>query len=234
MAAVRLENLVVDARDPHRLGRFWAAALGADTITDEPDLVEARLHLADGAFLDLCLPRVAEPSASPARLHVDLAGGARPQEVVQRLLDLGAERAGTGRDAGPGVVLTDPEGNAFRVAEDREGTTGPIAALRLDSADPDRDAAFWAEVSGWVPAPGARALRHPSGVGPLLELRPEPGPKRGKSRMHLDVRPGPGDDGIRDRVLERGATALSGPSDHPWRTFADPSGNEFCVLAPQA
>ncbi len=224
---------MVDARDPHRLGRFWAAALHAEPITDEPDLVEARLHLGDGAFLDLCFPRVAEPSASPARLHVDLVGGARPQELVRRLLDLGAERADTGRGAGPGGVLADPEGNPLRVVEDREGTTGPIAALRLDSADPDRDAAFWAEVSGWVPAPGALALRHPSGVGPLLELVPEPSPKEGKSRLHLDVRPGPGDDGIRDRVLERGAIAVSGPSDHPWRIFADPSGNEFCVLAPR-
>ena len=62
--------------------------------------------------------------------------------------------------------------------------TGPIAALPLDSADPDRDAAFWAGITGWVPwagLPGAATLRHPSGVGPLLELHPEPGPKRGRT-----------------------------------------------------
>lgn len=130
----------------------------------------------------------------------------------------------------------DPEGNAFCVGEDREvhRDTGPIAALPLDSADPDRDAAFWAEVTGWVPTVGAATtLRHPAGVGPLLELRHEPEPSRGKNRLHLDVRPDAGDRDIVERVLAWGCTPLSGPADHFWRVFADPSGNEFCVLAQQ-
>jgi hypothetical protein len=168
VAPVRLENIVWDARDPHRLGRFWAAALGARLITNEPDVVEARLRSADDLFLDLCFQPVAAPSDSPSRLHLDLAGGARQHEVVQRLLELGAERADIGQGAVPGVAT----------------------------------------------------LRHPSGVGPLLELVPEPEPKSGKNRLHLDVRPGAGDDIIVERVLEWGATPLT-----------DPSGNEFCILA---
>jgi predicted enzyme related to lactoylglutathione lyase len=235
---VRLENIVWDALDPQRLGRFWVAALGAEPITDEPDAVEARLHLTDDVFLDLCFQRVASPSTAPARLHPDLSGGARQQEVVQRLLDLGAEHADVGQGAVPWTVLADPEGNAFCVMEDREvyRNTGPIAALPLDSADPDRDAAFWAEITGWTPqvgTPGMATLRHPSGVGPLLELCLEPEPRRGKNRLHLDVRPEAGDDHIVERVLERGATPLTDPSDHPWRVFADPSGNEFCILSPE-
>lgn len=112
--------------------------------------------------------------------------------------------------------------------------TGPIAALPLDSADPDRDAAFWSEITGWVRMPGATTLRHPSGVGPLLELCPEPEPTRGKNRLHLDVRPdGGGDDDIVERVLRWGATPLGTPPDLPWIGFTDPSGNEFCVLARQ-
>jgi predicted enzyme related to lactoylglutathione lyase len=238
VAPVRLENIVWDARDPHRLGRFWTAALGAESITDEPDLVEARLRLTDDAFLDLCFQRVASPSTSPARLHPDLSGGPRQQEIVQQLLDLGAEHADIGQGAVPWTVLADPEGNAFCVMEDREvyRDTGPIAALPLDSADPDRDAAFWAEITGWVPSAGTAGpttLRHPSGVGPLLELCPEPEPKRGKNRLHLDVRPDARDDDIVERVLDRGATRLTDPGEHPWITFTDPSGNEFCILARQ-
>ena len=38
-------------------------------------------------------------------------------------------------------------------------------------------------------------------------------------------------DGLVERLPQRGATPLSGPDEHPWRVFADPSGNEFCVLA---
>jgi hypothetical protein len=210
VARVRLENIVWDAREPQRLGRFWAAAVGAELITDEPDAVEARLRLTGDYFLDLCFPRVAAPSTSPARLGIDLTGGTRNED------------------------LHDPEGNPYRalVAAAGPSATGPIAALRLDSADPDRDAAFWAEITGWVPlAGGATTLRHPSGVGPSFELRQEPQPKRGKNRLHLDVRREAGDGDLVDHLPQRGATPLSRPDDHPWLVFADPSGNEFCVLA---
>ncbi len=236
---MRLENVSWDARDPQRLGRFWAEALGAELITDEPDAVEARLRFTDDVFLDLCFQRVASPSASPPRLHPDLSGGARQQDVVQRLLDLGAAHADIGQGAVPWEVLTDPDGNPFCVMEDREvyRDTGPIAALPLDCADPDRDAAFWTLITGWVPwegMPGATTLRHPSGVGPLLEFCPEPEPKRGKNRLHLDVRPDADAADIVERVLQWGATPLSAPADHPWLVFADPSGNEFCILARQS
>jgi hypothetical protein len=232
---VRLENVVWDARDPSRLGRFWAAALGAEPMTDEPECFEARMTLSGDAFLDLCFQRVAVPSSAPARLHLDLAGAARQRDVVERLLGLGATHADIDQGEVPWVVLADPEGNAFCVMEDREAYrgTGPIAALPLDSADPDRDAAFWAEITGWIPwdgIGGAVTLRHPSGIGPLLELCPEPELKRGKNRLHLDVRPGPEDGDLSARLVDKGATRLSRAGDFPWLVFADPSGNEFCLL----
>jgi hypothetical protein len=257
---VRLENVVWDARDPRRLGRFWAAALDAEPMTDEracerinvtaparsarpsaarpcdePELFEARMALSGDAFLDLCFQRVAVPSSAPARLHLDLAGAARQRDVVERLLGLGATHADIGQGEVPWVVLADPEGNAFCVMEDREAYrgTGPIASLPLDSADPDRDAAFWAEITGWIPwdgIGGAVTLRHPSEIGPLLELCPEPEPKRGKNRLHLDVRPGPGDGDLSARLVDKGARRLSRAGDFPWLVFADPSGNEFCLL----
>jgi len=233
---VRLENIVWDARDPRRLGRFWAAALGATPLTDEPDAFEARVTLVGDAFLDLCFQRVAAPSTAPARLHPDLRGGARQREVVERLLGLGAAHADVGQGDVPWVVLADPEGNAFCVMEERAvyRDTGPIAALPLDSADPGRDAEFWAAITGWVPSqgmPGAATLRHPSGVGPLLELCPEPEPARGKNRLHLDVRRDAGEGDPTERLVAMGARRLSEPGEFPWLVFLDPSGNEFCVLA---
>ncbi|MDL5154568.1 VOC family protein [Actinomycetospora termitidis] len=232
MRCVYLENLVRDARDPGTLGRFWAAALGLTELTDEPDGYEARLPF-DDHFLDLCFQRVDDPSPAPNRLHLDLRGGEAQQEVVDRLLRLGAVRADIGQGDVPWTVLADPEGEAFCVMEDRPAYRhgGPLAGLPLDSADPERDAAFWAAVSGWVRVegtPGVPSLRHPSGTGPLLELCREPAPKgAGKNRLHLDLRAEPSDPA--GRVLALGATLVADPP-LPWTIYADPSGNEFCVL----
>gem|GEM_PF-422620 len=188
---MRLENLVWDARDPHRLGRFWAVALDAEPITDEPDGFEPRMTLAEDVFLDLCFQRVAVPSTSPARLHLDLRGGARQREAVERLLGLGAVHADIGRGEVPWVVLADPEGNAFCVMEERDvyQGTGPIAALPMDSADRDRDAGFWASVTGWIPWCGddrcgvtAPPLRSRTAARILARTRAEPGEEPASSR----------------------------------------------------
>ena len=114
--------------------------------------------------------------------------------------------------------------------------TGPIAALPLDSADPNRDAEFWAWLTGWTDVAGAelRSLRHPSMRGPLLELCPQRAPKgAAKNRLHLDVRLETGDDAdaLAAGIVERGGSEFHPDwGDLPWRHFMDPSGNEVCML----
>jgi predicted enzyme related to lactoylglutathione lyase len=233
-----LENVALDARDPGALGRFWEALLGCTTLTDEPDAFETRLSVPGGPDLDLCFQRVPEPVPPDPRLHLDIAGGARQAEVVERALGLGARHLDIGQGDVPWVVLADPEGNPFCVMESRPeyAASGPIAALPLDSADVERDTRFWADLSGWVPEATAMpsALRHPSGRGPLLELCPEARPKgANKNRVHLDLRLESGDDpdAVLARVVELGGRELHpGWGDLPWRVLADPSGNELCLL----
>jgi predicted enzyme related to lactoylglutathione lyase len=239
---VYLENVVVDATDPQALGRFWEAALGTETLTDEIGGFETRLALPDGPVLDLCFQRVPEPPAEPQRLHLDLRGADEQRPVVERLLALGASHADIGQGPVPWVVLADPEGNQFCVMDARAeyGDTGPIAALPLDVADPDRELDFWRWLTDWVPVEdsGTPGLQHSSHRGPLLELRPEALPKGPvKNRMHLDVRMEPGDDAdaVAQGIGVRGGRELHlGWGDLPWRHFADPSGNEFCVLPSRA
>jgi Glyoxalase-like domain len=235
---VYLENVVVDATNPQALGRFWETALGTRTLTDEPDAFETRLTVPDGPVLDLCFQRVPEPPHEPQRLHLDLQGGAQQQSVVDRLVTSGAVPADIGQGQMPWVVLADPEGNPFCVMEERAAYVDarPVAALPLDVADPGRDRDFWSWLTGWVPVEGSGllSLRHPSRRGPLLELCPEVQPKGpDKNRMHLDLRLEPGDDteAVARGIADRGGRELHFDwGELPWRTFADPSGNEFCVL----
>ena len=233
-----LENVVTDAVEPQRLGRFWEAVVGGERLTDEPDGFETRLAIEDGPVLDLCFQRVPEPVAEPPRLHLDLLGRNHQTGTVDRLLGLGARHLDIGQGDVPWVVLTDPEGNPFCVTGERSAyvDTGPIAAFRLASAHPDSDAEFWSWLSGWTDASGtaSRSLRHPSKRGPVLELYPQTARKgTAKNRLHLDIRLEAGDDpdGVAAGIAERGGREFHPDwGELPWRHYADPSGNEFCVL----
>jgi hypothetical protein len=237
---MQLENVVVDAADPRALGRFWEAALGTERLTDEADIFETRLSVEDGPWLDLCFQQVAERPGPGPRLHLDLDGGDDPEALVARLVGLGATRLDTAPAGADWVVLADPEGHELCVVGPRPAYagTGAVAALPLHSADPARDAAFWAWLTGWseVDAVAPRSLRHPSGRGPLLELVDEARPKGpAKNAVHFDLRLGADED---PDEVEAAITARSGRREPhpewgelPWRTYRDPSGNEFCVLA---
>lgn len=236
-----LENVVVDAQEPQRLGRFWERLLGCARLTDEPDAFETRLSVPDGPALDLCFQRVSTPPTPNPRLHLEVQGGATDAQdlVVRRALELGARHLDIGQRDVPWVVLADPEGNPFCVMEDRPeyAVSGPLSSLPLDSADVERDVRFWSELAGWVPTDSAMpgALRHPSGRGPLLELCPErrPAAANEKNRVHLDLRLEAGDDAdeAAARLLDLGGAAVDHDwGDLPWRVFTDPSGNVLCLL----
>ncbi len=234
-----LENVVVDALDPQRLGRFWEGLLGGEPLTDEPANYETRLTVPDGPVLDLCFERVTHPPTPGPRLHLEVSGGDRQDEVVARVLALGGRHLDIGQRDVPWVVMADPEGNPLCVMEARPeyAVSGPLSSLPLDSADVERDTAFWSELSGWVPAESSMssALRHPSGRGVLLELCPElsPKPAGAKNRVHLDLRLEASDDADEavTRILDLGGSEFHHDwGDLPWRIFRDPSGNEVCLL----
>ena len=110
----------------------------------------------------------------------------------------GAESSGEGAANTMKLVADNVQGVVLPDAGHWVAEQAPEALLAALTAflSPYRDAAFWAEITGWVRTPGSTTLRHPAGVGPLLELCAEPEPRRGKNRLHLDVRPGPGDEDV--------------------------------------
>jgi predicted enzyme related to lactoylglutathione lyase len=115
-------HLVIDAADPARLARFWAAALGwevADETPDEVDVWPDGYTYPDPVALPLVFVPVPEPKTGKNRVHLDLAteSAAHQAAEVERLLVLGAVRADVGQGDVPWVVLADPEGNEFCVVE---------------------------------------------------------------------------------------------------------------------
>ena len=120
----RLVHIVVDANDPGRLARFWAAALDwevADETPDEVDVWPAGFSYPDPVALPLVFVPVPEPKTTRNRVHLDLASRSaeHQQAEVRRLLALGAKPADVGQGDVPWTVLADPEGNEFCVLEPR-------------------------------------------------------------------------------------------------------------------
>jgi Glyoxalase-like domain len=116
--SVRIQCLVIDARDCPALARFWAEALGwrvtyeddHQSVVEPPD-GSAEVDVAP----DLLFVRVDDEKASKNRLHLDL----RPTNqaaTVEHLLRLGARHADVGQgDDVKWTVLADPEGNELCV-----------------------------------------------------------------------------------------------------------------------
>jgi predicted enzyme related to lactoylglutathione lyase len=244
--ATRLVQIAMNARDDSALGRFWAQALGWNTSSEGPgvtNLEPAGFTYPDPGAIYIDILAVPEPKTVKNRVHIDLATttAAHQADLVARMIDLGATPADVGQGDVPWAVLADPEGNEFCVLEPRPVylDTGPIAAVVVDCADPRAMARFWGEAMDWnvhqVTGDFA-GLRSAKGVGPYLEFLRTPDVKTVKNRVHLDLRPYPGDDQAAEvaRLLALGATPADvGQGDVSWTVLADPEGNEFCVLTPR-
>jgi predicted enzyme related to lactoylglutathione lyase len=242
--AMRLVHITMQARDNSALGRFWADALGWAVTGDEG--IETNVEPAGVTYPDptaVCIDVLGVPAAKTAknRVHVDLAttSAAHQADLVARLVELGATHADVGQADVPWTVLADPEGNEFCVLEPREmfRDTGPIAAVVVDCVDPRAMARFWGEATDWAlheVNDNYAALRSAKGVGPYLEFLRTTDPKTVWNRVHLDLRPYPGDDQEAEvaRLLALGATRLD-VGAVAWTVLADPEGSEFCVLAPR-
>ena len=246
--STRLDSIVFDAADPAGLARFWAVATGWPITYEQPDEVVVEPPEDDAGTpmepgLPLVFGRVDDPKVSKNRVHLDLNSRSADEqrEIVERLLAHGATPADIGQVDVRWVVLADPEGNELCVLDPRDeyADAGAVAAIVLDSPDPQRLAPFWAEASGWsiVGAGDAYAsLARPDGPGPRLELIRVADPKVAKNRVHIDVAPYGGDDQAADvsRLRDLGASPADiGQGEQTWVVLSDPDGNEFCVLSPR-
>ena len=114
---VRWEQVVIDAEDPARLARWWAAALDYRIVLEEPDEVEIRR--TPDEIPGLVFVPCPDAKTVKNRLHIDL----RPddQEVeVERFVNMGARPVNVGQQDVDWVVLADPEGNEFCILSSKK------------------------------------------------------------------------------------------------------------------
>ncbi|MFC6086830.1 VOC family protein [Sphaerisporangium aureirubrum] len=115
-----------------------------------------------------------------------------------------------------------------------------ISELIIACRDPERLAAFWCEVLGFVVLDveddGSVEIGPQEGFGglqPTLIFSPTTEPKVGLLRLHFDVNATDRDqDAELERLLKLGARPadVGQTGEEPWHVLADPEGNEFCLL----
>ncbi|WP_344147557.1 VOC family protein [Kribbella yunnanensis] len=239
--ATRLVQINMKARDDSALGRFWAEALGWNISSEGPGVTNLEPEgfvYPDPVAVVVDLVASEEPKTVKNRVHLDLAtkSAAHQAELVTRLEGLGATLADVGQgDDVSWTVMADPEGNEFCVLDSLYEVTGPIATVVVDCADPRVLADFWGAAMDWTllkVTDQNAVLRSAKDVGPYLQFLRTPDVKTVWNRVHLDVRPYPGDDLEAEaaRLQTLGASPID--VDVPWKVLADPEGNEFCLLAP--
>jgi catechol 2,3-dioxygenase-like lactoylglutathione lyase family enzyme len=109
----------------------------------------------------------------------------------------------------------------------------------IDCSDLDRSARFWADTLGYDAGAATdghyRRLTPESGEGIEVLLQQVDDEKRGKNRLHLDLRTADLAAEV-NRILGLGAMLLTSrpvvEDGWRWHVLADPDGNEFCVLQP--
>lgn len=111
--ACKFSELSIDSLHPERIARWWADVL--DYRITEVDEEQVEIAGPAGSGPTLVFARVPERKSVKNRLHIDVSPTDREQEAeLQRLLELGAERADVGQSDDAGwVVLRDPDGNEF-------------------------------------------------------------------------------------------------------------------------
>lgn len=241
---LRLGWWVIDAQDGEMLASFYEELLGWPRLFSDASgvaLVPSLPPVLGRGFL-LYTEHTTGPKRFKNRAHLDLRG-ADQEAMVARALELGASRVDIGQGEVSWEVLADPEGNEFCILGS-SAAAPEVEAWALDANDVEAQARFWSELLGWEEVDrdeDSVQLRDPDGEAHDLLILWTPDPKRGKNRVHPDLFPDadPEDEVAREREVERvldlGATRADiGQGDVPWAVMADPEGNEFCILRPQA
>ena len=111
-----LATVVLDANNPHKVGRFWRTALERELVEVEP---EKDYWLSGDP--PLTFVKVPEPKTTKNRVHIDWHAPDRAAEV-QLLIGLGATRLWDVKNEDfEWTTMADVEGNEFCVVQAESG-----------------------------------------------------------------------------------------------------------------
>jgi hypothetical protein len=221
MTLASYKDLCIDAADPERLGRFWAAVLDLSLDlrgTDPSPLTgPTKQHT-------VWINPVPEPKTVKHRWHIDVNAGS-----VEALTALGATVIDA--ESYPWTVMADPEGGELCVFVREGEITRRLYELVVDcGADPHPLAAWWADLLGGRVVDSPRGFSYveevPDAPFEAICFIPVPEPKTVKNRIHVDVStPDVG------AITAAGASVVRSRDDElDWHVLADPWGNEFCAF----
>lgn len=114
--AAQWSGVTIDCIDPVRVARFWSALLGRAQGPSQEGWVY--LGERDDALPRLVFQPVAEPKLGKVRVHLDVTVD-DIGEAIDTVTALGGRFTGERHDYPEGVVvvMTDPEGNEFCLAQ---------------------------------------------------------------------------------------------------------------------
>lgn len=223
MALATYKDLCIDAVDAHRLGRFYATALGLRLELQETDAVLRGPTKAHAIWIN----QVPEAKTVKNRVHLDVH-----TRTVEELVAAGATVVNDTDFRW--IVLSDPEGQEFCAFVRESPPEYRFYELCIDTgADAAAIAQWWGEVFGaksvLQDGPDAWWWVQEIAGAPFegFAFSPVPEGKTTKNRVHWDVV------GDTQALIDAGATMVLPKGDgRGWDVLADPDGNEFCAFAP--
>jgi hypothetical protein len=224
MTIARFKDLCVDVNSVGPMAEFWAQVLGLTAAPDNP----AKLR-GDLPEQTVWINEVPEPRTVKQRVHLDVHTAS-----IAELEKLGATMQSPITDEQSWAVMEDPEGGELCGFPRDSVPAYRLMEIVVDSADPERQARWWADVLGadFKPGEGKPYCWLENVPGLPFEywvFISVPEPKTVKNRIHWDVTAG-----ALQPVLDAGATLLRAQDDEiGWHVCADPEGNEFCVFLPK-
>ena len=227
----RLSAVAYDVLDPVHVARFWAGVLGREPVED------ARGVLLPGTETQVGLRFSASTAArtTPDRLHLHLSSdaGAAQDEVVARLLGLGARHVDVGQRPEEGhVVLGDPEGDLLCVVEGGSRWLAGCGFLAEVACDGTREVGqFWRDALEWPLVwdnDSETAVQAPAGGTKLAWGGPPVPPVVGRPRQRFELVTTDGLEAETERLVALGASVLS--SSPASVALTDPDGVEFALL----